>query len=380
MFEKWYLEELMNKNIREIWPLTDNYLVSLMIDILNRNGIDKLLDKNTSITDIINKFGFCDKAYNSLRWILERLKFSEYVESTELNDNVLYKFTGKKIDFDAESIYRNSVEKEPDCKSAFDILKLMASNYDEFLRGTKTGVEIVFSPENIHIMNEYYDRSLFYNANNTMGAKVLNHEIDIRNNPYILELGGGMGGGTKRFLTMRKDEKKPINCFKYHFTDVANKMIRNIKKTLEVMTDDVSVFEFGKFDFNKSIEEVGAVPNTYDIIWAVNAIHVAYDLEYTLKEIYKILKPGGVLLIAETVRPTKGPMIQQEFVINTLDDYWNVKLDADYRPNYGFITWDKWVKALEKAGYDIIETVPDMRTVEKEHDNCYTTVIKGIKK
>ena len=115
-----------------------------------------------------------------------------------------------------------------------------------------------------------------------------------------------------------------------------------------------------------TLEEIGVEHNTYDIIWGVNAIHVATDLKFTLKELYKILKPGGTLLIAETVRSSDGPMIQHEFVINTLDDYWNVKLDKEWRPNCGFMKWTDWLKALEAAGFDVYETVPNMKEVEKE--------------
>ncbi len=380
MFENWYLTQLMNKNVRDIWPLTDNYLLKLIKDILDRTGMSEELKKPVSISYLIKKFNYSDKAYSALKWVLERLKFSNFMDSNDDSDEVKYFFTDKKITYNDIELYNYCTAQEPGSSHTFKMLKLMADNYEDFLKGNKTGVEIIFSPENIGIINEYYEKSLFYNANNILGAKVLNNEVDNRDNPHILELGGGLGGGTKQFISQRKEEGKSLTNFTYHFTDVANKMIRNTRKIIESLTGDISNFEFSKFDFNKPLIEVGVEENKYDIIWAVNAIHVAYDLKFTLSELYKVLKPNGVILISETVRPSEGPMIQHEFVINTLDDYWNVKLDDEWRPNYGFIKWKNWIKALEAAGFDIYTTEPNMNEVEKEFNNCYTTVIKGIKK
>jgi len=381
MFEKWYLEELMSKNVRDIWPLTDKYLIQLIKNIFDEVGITNDLNNFTSINKIIEKYKFSEKSYNAIKWCLERLKFDEHVISEENKDESKYKWSEKKIDFNLDEIYNLCISKEPEASHSFKILKLMADNYIEFLKGTKTGVEIIFSPENIHIINEYYEKSIFYNANNLVAAKVVNYEVSQKKNPKILELGGGLGGGTKQFLYQRKKENLSMNDFSYHFTDVANKMLRITRKVIEeIVGGDISNFEFSKFDFNKSLAEIEQPENSYDIIWAVNAIHVAYDLKFSLKEIYKLLKPNGVLLIAETVRPVLGPMIQHEFVINTLDDYWNVKLDPVWRPNYGFMKWNYWINALKEAGFDGAETVPDMKILENEYGNCYTTVIKGFKK
>ena len=52
-------------------------------------------------------------------------------------------------------------------------------------------------------------------------------------------------------------------------------------------------------------------------------------------------------------------------LLTILDDYWNVKLDNEWRPNYGFMKWTNWLKALEVAGFDVYETVPNMSEVER---------------
>lgn len=380
MFENWYLTDLLNEDIKEIWPLTDKYLLQLIKTVLDKAKISEDLKDFISIEEIIRKHNYIKKAQIMLTWDLERLKYDGYVETRENKGITEYCYSKKNFDFDSEKIYNDCYKQDENSIYTFKLLSLIADNYEDLLKGTKKGIDLIYSPNNIHIINEYYDKGLFYNVNNVLGAKVLNYEIDCRNNPTILELGGGLGGGTKQFILQRKAEGNSLTSFHYHFTDIANSMLRKIKRPLEELAGSISNYEFSKFDFNKPLHETEMKENRYDIIWAVNAIHVAYDLKFTLSELYKLLKPEGVLLIVETVRPMCCPLVQHEFVINTLDDYTNIKLDESWRPSYGFMRWNNWTKALEAAGFDQVNTVPDMEVVEKQYNNCYTTVIRGIKK
>lgn len=380
MFEDWYLEDLLDKNVKTMWPLTDKYLLQLIKKVFDRIGISEDLKNFISIQQIMEKYNYVEKADRMLRWDLERLKFDDYVESKEENGTVLYKYTSKELPTDYEEIYNWCSKEDPRSVYAFRLLALVADNYEEILEGKTSGVNVIYSPENIHIINEYYQSGLFYTVNNVLGGKVLNYEVDKRESPKILELGGGLGSGTKQFLEQRKAAGKDLKSFHYHFTDVTNSMLRKTKKPLEEITGDLSNFEFSKHDFNKSLEDLGLAEEQYDIIWAVNAIHVATNLKFTLQQLYRLLKPKGTLLIVETVRPIYCPWVQHEFIINSLDDYGNVELNDEWRPVHGFMRWTNWVKAVEAGGFDIVDTVPNMTEVEAKYNNCYATVIRGQKK
>ena len=157
-------------------------------------------------------------------------------------------------------------------------------------------------------------------------------------------------------------------------------MLRETKKSLLKITSKINQFSFIKFDFNKPFKSQGFGNNSIDIIWGVNAIHVALDLRFTLNEIYKTLKPGGSIILSETVRPVGNRMIQQELLLNTIDDYWNVKIDKKIRPRHGFMDWSDWVNALKNIGFSEVQTIPDMKILQEKYDNCYVAIIRGIKK
>ena len=374
MFEEWYLNDLITEKIKATWKYTDHYLLKLIYEIMENSGIIGYLDSKTTIELIIEKQNYSPNTFKAIKWMLDRLALDGYVK----NEDGYYVLTDKKMTIKTEEIM-NFVDKNvPEGKTAFRMLETMAGSYPSFLKGEKSGVEIIFSPDNIDMTGNYYRYDLYYNVHNICGAKILNDDLEKRKNPNILEIGGGLGGGTIQFLKQRIENKSGMD-FNYIFTDIANKMLRTTKKEMLTISDNLTGFEFKKLDFNEDLLRQGYEENSFDVVWGVNAIHVAKDLEYTLKQIMKILKPGGVFLISETVRPEGNLMIQQEFILNTLLDYWNVKLDENYRKTSGFLSWREWKKSLESAGFQKVETVPDMATLEKQYDNCYVSVIRGMK-
>jgi SAM-dependent methyltransferase len=379
MFEEWYLNDLLSQKIRNVWKLTDHYLLKLLFNILDESKILDYLKKPVKVDDIIKSQGYPQKVSSALKWILERLLLDGYLSRTNEGKDAEYCLTDKQIEYDLTEIKERARTQAPESIAAFNMLELMANFYPIYFRGEKSCVDVIFSPENIETTNEYYTNNLFYKVHNIAGAKILNWDIDQRNKPVIVEIGGGLGGGTKQFLIQRLESENKSMDFTYHFTDVANKMLRNTRRELEKINPEISMFKFQKLDFNKPFEEQGFHPGSVDVIWGVNAVHVAFDLRFTLEEIKKTLRPGGSLIVCETVRPLGNSMIQQELILNTLDDYWNVKLDDEIRPRHGFMDWKYWVSALSKMGFADARSIPDMSIVDKEYDNCYITVVRGIK-
>ena len=54
MFEDWYLEDLLDKNVKTMWPLTDKYLLQLIKKVFDRIGISEDLKDFISIHQILN--------------------------------------------------------------------------------------------------------------------------------------------------------------------------------------------------------------------------------------------------------------------------------------------------------------------------------------
>ena len=77
---------------------------------------------------------------------------------------------------------------------------------------------------------------------------------------------------------------------------------------------------FGALDMNRPFGDQGIAPESVAVIYAVNTLHVAHDLDFTLGEVRRALEPGGRLIVSECVRPYPRQAIYAEFIFNLTRD------------------------------------------------------------
>lgn len=70
------------------------------------------------------------------------------------------------------------------------------------------------------------------------------------------------------------------------------------------------------FDLDAPYADQGLEGGAYDLIVAINAVHVARDLERTLRQLYEPLAPGGLPLAVEATRVDRwqSPCLGKELV------------------------------------------------------------------
>jgi len=102
------------------------------------------------------------------------------------------------------------------------------------------------------------------------------------------------------------------------------------------------------------------------VVYAVNTLHVAHDLEFTLGEVFRALEPGGRLIASECVRPRPRQPIEAEFVFNLTETFRSPRLDPRYRPSGGFLTPEQWEGAMEAAGFVEIRFLPDIPRIRDQ--------------
>ena len=61
--------------------------------------------------------------------------------------------------------------------------------------------------------------------------------------------------------------------------------------------------EAAKLDMTKPWDAQGIVPGSFDAVYSVNCFHVAPDLAFVLGQAKAALKPGGVVVVSECVKP-----------------------------------------------------------------------------
>ena len=130
---------------------------------------------------------------------------------------------------------------------------------------------------------------------------------------------------------------------------------------------------------DRNFDEQGLAPGSADVVYAVNTIHIAKDLAATLARVRELLRPGGVAIFSECVRPYEGQPIYVEFVFNFLGNFTGVATDPETRPNHGFLTPGSWRRSLAAAGFEKPEILPDVETLARHYDAFFVAAVSARK-
>jgi SAM-dependent methyltransferase len=260
---------------------------------------------------------------------------------------------------DPQELLREQDRHDARCLPSYRIAALAATVYPAVLRGTMSGEDTLFAPDNIDAWIEYFSNANpLYAIANSVGALAAARALP-GVSATVLELGGGLGSGTAALLTHLASQSSPVRLAGYRFTEVVPAFLRRAKKTL-VAQFPAAPLSFAWLDQDQPFAKAGVAPGSCDLVYAVNALHVAHDLAATLVEAHNALAPGGALVISECVRPFDCRPLHVEFVFNLLSTFRAPKLVPTWRPNGGFLTPEQWTAALEANGFCDVSIFPDI--------------------
>jgi acyl transferase domain-containing protein/SAM-dependent methyltransferase len=155
----------------------------------------------------------------------------------------------------------------------------------------------------ISLMTE--DNLLYRIYSDDSSARIYDHVIRYmkkvafkNSNIRVLELGGGTAATTAPLLEALGPEGI-LPFEKYVFTDVSSGFF---ERTRERLNKWDNFMEYKKLDMNSDFLEQGFENETYDLIIGANCIHIASSVGSVISNIRKLLKPGGRLVMIETIR------------------------------------------------------------------------------
>nr|XP_036577184.1 AMP-binding enzyme [Colletotrichum truncatum]KAF6784096.1 AMP-binding enzyme [Colletotrichum truncatum] len=164
----------------------------------------------------------------------------------------------------------------------------------------------------------------------------------------VLSGGAGTGSATKTIF-----EEIGSTFGTYTFTDIS---IGFFEKARDVFSDYVEKMNFMKLDAECDVVAQGFEAHSYDLVVASLVLHATSNLENTLSNARRLLKPGGYLIMLEI---TDNDPIRLGFVFGTLPQWWIG--DAEGRslsPCVGPMEWDS---LLQRCGFSKIDSItPDL--------------------
>lgn len=161
----------------------------------------------------------------------------------------------------------------------------------------------------------------------------------------ILEVGAGTGGATMKIL--RELDSKFLS---YTFTDVSSAFFEGAAEVFSAHKDRMV---FKTFDCGQDPVTQGYAEGTYDVVVAFFVIHATPDLELTMRNIRKLLKPGGFLVVGEGTNNGQ-PYGSEGFIFGSLPGWW---LGVDKgRLLSPFVSYTEWERLLKCSGFSGIDS------------------------
>ena len=248
---------------------------------------------------------------------------------------------------------------EPDAAVGAEIVSLLADEGAAFFRGEKTGEEILFSPVRLPLWIRYFSNAnILYAINNTLGAETLTRVLPA-SGAEVLEIGGGCGSAAEAAL-----QRLGPRVSRWRFTELVPTFARRGERAARAAAAPGTLVEAAKLDMTKPWAAQGVASDSFDAVYSVNCFHVAPDLGFVLAEARAALKPGGVIVVSECVKPGANPPPSYvDFVFDFLASFTDVMLDPVLRPNHGFLQVSAWRASFAAAGFTDVEVFPDVDAV-----------------
>ncbi|MGH7308202.1 MAG: class I SAM-dependent methyltransferase [Candidatus Rokuibacteriota bacterium] len=360
--------------------LYEEYVHRLAIQVARRAGLEAAAREAGDASQIVARAGLAiEPSLTAIDWLLRHLAARGLVESRDGDGRLRFQVPAALPDLDPAAVGRVQREHDASWLPSYVLAEAVARDYLAFLRGERTGEEILFSPARLPLWLEYFsnDNGL-YAINNRVGAAAVEAWLP-PGGGAILEVGGGLASGTTALLAQLQHSGRLREIREYRFTDLVPHFLRRGQRVLEHRFPGAAFLTSSRLDMNQPFAEQGVTPGSFTAVYAVNTLHVAHDLEATLSEVRDGLAPGGRLIVSECVRPHAGRPIYPEFVFNLMETFRAPRLRPPHRPNGGFLTPEQWTGLVEASGFVDVRFLPDLIRIRDEFPDFYVAAFAATR-
>jgi SAM-dependent methyltransferase len=356
----------------------DRFTTDTVVNLVRELGLEEPLAGGATSSELVRRMGFAPRAEVPIAWFLRKLGEAGMLEMTPEEGGVLrFHSRGPLPVGDPDRAEARARAIDPRSLPPFAVVRAMIEHAPAFLRGEKTGEEILFAPTKLPLWFDYFSNdNLLYAINNRLGAEAVVRALPAGRPATVVEIGGGSGSAALAVGERLSRDAALHRVGRYVFTEVVPTFLRRAERAVRARFPSLPA-EFLRLDIDRDFVEQGVPQGIADVVYAVNTVHIAKDLAATLGRIRETLRPGGTAVFSECVRPRDGQPIYVEFVFNFLENFTGVATDPTTRPNHGFLTPENWRNAFRQAGFEAPEILPDVESLARHYDAFFVAAVSA---
>ena len=368
---------IFSERLYQSIELMERYSIEVAVDLLGQLNLVEQLGAWRSADELCRLLCFQPRFRLALQWILARLVETGCLELERDGEACAYRLRRMPWQPDLKCLRALGLNIDPGNAATLDLLDLAASLYPAVAAGQQNADHNLFGPQGVPLwLNYFHNDNLTYAVNNWVGAAIAADHLSSQRTLRILEIGAGTGSATEILLKVL-DERGPLPRLARYLITEPNAYFRRCNQRKLTAQYPNLPLEWAMFDLNLPWNTQGITSGEFDLVYAVNVMHISKNLLFSLNEARSTLAGDGWLVIGECIRPYANQPIYPELMFQILDSFSNVETDPEIRPNPGFLTAEQWRRAFLRVGYGHAEVAPDIERIRKIYPHFFTGAICG---
>jgi polyketide synthase PksN len=219
--------------------------------------------------------------------------------------------------------------------------------FDEIVTGRIDITEVVFEGANMDVFTEIFRGGVVSDYFNRIAADAVRDTVvrlqattpKIR----ILEIGAGTGATTTAILEALQSFSGSVELC---FSDISQSFIRNARRRFA--GSPISI-DYRLLNIEEDLSRQGFEAHGFDIVVAANVLHDTRNVDLALKQVRRLLKPGGLLVLDEYTS-FKDCLF---FSGALLHGYWLFQDPEKRLRDSCLLGVPQWISALERTGFAV---------------------------
>jgi SAM-dependent methyltransferase len=368
--------ELFSENLYQACELVERYVSDWAVLIAQRLEIEPDLAAGTTVAEILQARGYADERRPALDWLLARLAAAGHLQrSTAAGAAPLaptYRLAAPLPQPELAELRALGLAIDPAIAPTLAILDAAGEAFPRVLAGALTGEQALFTSARMPLWTEYFhNANPIYALNNRLAAIAAANRLPREGEVRILEIGAGAGSAAEALLDelQRRDELRRVAC--YWLTEPNPMLRRRASRALTARYPGLRLVDQA-YDIDLEPAAQNLPPGGFDLLFAVNVLHIARDLRASLEWLRSLLAPGGWLIGGECQRLFPGQTIPVELVFEQLASFTNVVLEPGVRSAHGFLAPEQWHQALSAAGFGELAEVPELTRIREHYPRFFS--------
>ncbi|KUI67778.1 Polyketide synthase-nonribosomal peptide synthetase [Cytospora mali] len=224
------------------------------------------------------------------------------------------------------------------------LLKAIGDNIIDIVTGQIQAIEIGMQDA---MLSQYYEQALGFQEHTNFLARLVRQIVHRYPHMNILEVGAGTGGATKGIF-----QEIGRRFSSYTYTDISSGFFETAQ---QIFVPQLNKMIFKVLDISKDIRQQGYSENSYDLIVASAVLHATPSLQDTLRNVRRLLKPGGFLVVLELQLDN---IARIGTIFGALPGWWLGAAEGrTLSPCVNLADWDESLRATGFSGCDTVTPV-----------------------